>query len=897
MLLMNDENRLQYAARLAQLGPTPAVIAEEPVLAAEPEASSNAEQPVFALCMRGPETGAVQAQDLLAIPTEASSKPAASEHPVRSRARAVALEIGDNCFRRGLFRDAHSQYQIALSLSGNPIELMTRIERCRPYLPPNASASRPRVAVFDVAGSAEKSSRDLGGWSAESLASQLPPALQAIGREELNWYLYRLGLTLNDLIHDSAARFYLARALDARYLILGVLRSGSTGMEASAIMIDAEIGRRVSATSARAVDRADLRECWRDIARDLWFGTGDSPADAERCDALVKEARQLAADGKFSPAVDRLVEARKLRPRSVRLQSLQDQYSRKASEAQDNAAREAESKARTARLDGERAKRLELLKAVETAQKVPTPRKYSEIEWQRWLDQRHTQLVAEARAARAANSYDLADQLLSTAFALRPRVEVAEELGQVRAQMTNLAQTRGRRDTADREEVQRRQREKDLAALRARLDGERSQRVREEESRLQVLRDADRNEYGRLIELSRAAQREKQYETSLAALFTARRINPGDEVERLLASALIAQAREVAKSRSEKELNDLNTRLANDASSRTKLESLIRRHQNFHGEALKSGEQALRYRQFDRAIKQYQEALQNVRSDAALGGLRLALDEQIRAKATADAESKRAEADKKTESETARLIVVGRVAFGSGKFDEALTAFRQAKDLSPANIDAIAWLAKTEQTQKERGTVVQDHKAAASAATTADPSQSKTAGISEAKSKSEPSDDASNDPAVRLRRDVRRLVDQGRTAIAERRFDDAQKALNAALKLLPGDLEAKRWLAQIKNGDSSTESPKYRQHMQAGADLEDHEQFADATREYKLALTVQAKDPVAAARADFCEHMNQGLRLSAEGKKTDAAREFESALKIVPNDPLAEKHLRKSMAR
>jgi Flp pilus assembly protein TadD len=106
-----------------------------------------------------------------------------------------------------------------------------------------------------------------------------------------------------------------------------------------------------------------------------------------------------------------------------------------------------------------------------------------------------------------------------------------------------------------------------------------------------------------------------------------------------------------------------------------------------------------------------------------------------------------------------------------------------------------------------------------------------------------------------------------------------------------------RWLAQIKNGDPSAESPAYRQHMEKGADLEEREQFVEAGQEYKLALTVQVKDSVAAARADFCEHMSQGLKLIAEGKKADAVNEFRSALRVVPNDPLAEKHLRKSMAK
>ena len=119
---------------------------------------------------------------------------------------------------------------------------MSRIDRCRPYLPPNASTPRPRAAVFDFAVEGNAPDTGLRVWSAESLSAQLPPAMQAIGREELNWHLFRLGLSFHDIVSDSAARFYLARALDARYLIFGTLGTGSAGIAATALMLNAESG-------------------------------------------------------------------------------------------------------------------------------------------------------------------------------------------------------------------------------------------------------------------------------------------------------------------------------------------------------------------------------------------------------------------------------------------------------------------------------------------------------------------------------------------------------------------------------------------------------------------------------------------------------------------------------
>ena len=145
---------------------------------------------------------------------------------------------------------------------------------------------------------------------------------------------------------------------------------------------------------------------------------------------------------------------------------------------------------------------------------------------------------------------------------------------------------------------------------------------------------------------------------------------------------------------------------------------------------------------------------------------------------------------------------------------------------------------------------------------------------------------------LRLRDDFNRLVEQGRSALANRRFEDAQKALDNALRLVPGDKEAERLLLQARDGAQPIVA--YTRHLQAASALEKQEKFAEALQEYKEALKALPNDPAAMKRADYVLHMDAGTRLFKDNKKSESAKEFEAALRIAPDDAAAKTWLRQT---
>src|SRR5262249_18777879 len=149
--------------------------------------------------------------------------PTEREVVFRRRAAFVALELGDNLFRRGRFRDALIHFEFCLNLFPEQRDVRLRVERCRPLLPPLdpifMPALRPRVAVlvflpFGVPPS-------LGPWAAEAIAPYLGPQYDVIDRATMYWWMGRLGVTHADLLNDPVARQYVGRALGVRYFLFG----------------------------------------------------------------------------------------------------------------------------------------------------------------------------------------------------------------------------------------------------------------------------------------------------------------------------------------------------------------------------------------------------------------------------------------------------------------------------------------------------------------------------------------------------------------------------------------------------------------------------------------------------------------------------------------------------
>src|SRR5262249_4483879 len=149
---------------------------------------------------RPPDFGGVVVEDFRQLPQVGVSVQLAltKDHKVRARALSVALELGDNLFRRGQYGEAQAQYQLALNLSPGHADVLVRLDRCHPSLPPAPPAPviiRPRAAVLDFASPSDPA---LGAWAAEQIAPYLCPPYDVVDRGEVYWYMGRLGMTVRD---------------------------------------------------------------------------------------------------------------------------------------------------------------------------------------------------------------------------------------------------------------------------------------------------------------------------------------------------------------------------------------------------------------------------------------------------------------------------------------------------------------------------------------------------------------------------------------------------------------------------------------------------------------------------------------------------------------------------
>src|SRR5205085_4280283 len=98
----------------------------------------------------------------------------------------------------------------------------------------------------------------------------------------------------------------------------------------------------------------------------------------------------------------------------------------------------------------------------------------------------------------------------------------------------------------------------------------------EEQARRRAQDEADRREYARLLDAARAAQAKGRLDEAVASLQAAKRLRPGDEVERLLTAALVEQSRRQAKRQGEQARRDLEAKLAAEKAARDKAEAEAR---------------------------------------------------------------------------------------------------------------------------------------------------------------------------------------------------------------------------------------------------------------------------------------------------------------------------------
>jgi tetratricopeptide (TPR) repeat protein len=265
---------------------------------------------------------------------------------------------------------------------------------------------------------------------------------------------------------------------------------------------------------------------------------------------------------------------------------------------------------------------------------------------------------------------------------------------------------------------------------------------------------------------------------------------------------------------------------------------------------------------FSRLLDQAGAALRNQRYQDAIDSYNAALkifrDDPAAKRGLAEAQ----QALNNWNVEVARQITLGTAAMRSGRFVDAVLAFREALRLAPTSAvaarglqDAQAALATT---QANQGNYLQ-------------------------------------------------FMSQGAAALRALRFADAIQAYTGALQLLPNDPDALQGLANARAGIAQVPNPglvlpdavDFQRELRCGLDDLNRQRFREAIRHFKRALQLQPDSPQAARglrQARYGDAMADGRAALQARRYADAVRSFEEALVQMPGDPAATANLRQARA-
>jgi tetratricopeptide (TPR) repeat protein len=143
------------------------------------------------------------------------------------------------------------------------------------------------------------------------------------------------------------------------------------------------------------------------------------------------------------------------------------------------------------------------------------------------------------------------------------------------------------------------------------------------------------------------------------------------------------------------------------------------------------------------------------------------------------------------------------------------------------------------------------------------------------------------------------LMTQGAAALTTQRFADAVQAYTSALQLVPNDPDAVQGLRDARAGLDLVVLNKgeFDRELQRGvADLK-QQHFKEAIRRFNRALKLRPEDPQAVQglrQARYGDAMADGRAAMNARRYADAVRSYEDALREMPGDPAATAALRQA---
>jgi tetratricopeptide (TPR) repeat protein len=151
---------------------------------------------------------------------------------------------------------------------------------------------------------------------------------------------------------------------------------------------------------------------------------------------------------------------------------------------------------------------------------------------------------------------------------------------------------------------------------------------------------------------------------------------------------------------------------------------------------------------------------------------------------------------------------------------------------------------------------------------------------------------------------------QGRQAVRDKKYADAVKAFEAALVVVPGDNAAQTELRQAQAALSAP-TAEFNKYMKDGNALVQQKKYGEAVKTFELALKIKPDDATAttalqqartamaelsAKQAGYEKSMNEGQAALKARRFVDAVKGFEQALKDKPGDAAAQAALRQAQS-
>jgi tetratricopeptide (TPR) repeat protein len=727
---------------------------------------------------------------------------------LRRRALFVALQLGDNLFRRGRFREAFARFEFALDLFPERRELRLRVERCRPLLPPAPEfVFRPRVAVIDFlfVGDVSKVGPYFGVWSAEFLAPYLRPEFGIADRAELYWWMGRLGLTFTDLVTDPVARFYVGRALGLRYFLFGSIVE-TASFNVTTYLVDADYGYLASSARVHVRTAAEMKLRLAELA---WL-TKMTPEQRRRTEGdnaqwalLMSDIRAAERQRRYGMIISLCDRGLQLRPGNAELLVIRREALQSQQIEEFQKARRDERSRLQDMVTAAANRQIDLAKEAHEAALAP-----AEFDGQRRESQRRAaaeEIIRQARLMAQAKRYPVAVQLFESAAALRPGDDtVYRDLATARARAEESDRVAAAEAQARREADLRRKREEELAATRVALVAERKRRETEEQPRRKSLEDRDLQEAKRLMDQAQQLSAKQQYEQAVALAEKAKQLRPTPEAERLVSQLLI----ELAKANTEKmgaaAKADLLRQLTAEREARTTAEAEADRNRKLYETLVTQGQKFLAQDKFDEAQEQFTKARKLYETDVALTGLNQAKAGKARAAAKTTEEQRRKDELRRQNDTLKAKLADAQAALTAKQLERAVTLFQEAKKLAPTDIDVLSGLAKAEQAR--------------------DQELAKARRAGEAKTKQE---------------SFKRLFESGKASLKDKKHEDAIVALREATRLAPDNEEAKAALqdAEAKLGaDAAAQTEFKKKADQYQAKIREGQNYM-ALKRYGQALT------------------------------------------------------------